>query len=549
MTEIILRPDQLALKEGVYSGWNNGKRNMLAVLPTGGGKSIVSTDITKDKRALQAKQAIIAHRNELVSQMSLHVANRGIHHRIIGPQSMVSQIIANHRREYDGRCFINPDAPTTVAGVDTIISRYDTLKEWGAQQDYWTIDEAHHVLRANKWGKATELFPNAYGLGITASPSRADGQGLGSHADGVFHGMVVGPSTRELMDIGAITDYEYVVPASDFEIDENSITPSGDFSQVKMREASKKSHIVGDVVKEYMRRAYGKRCIVFATDVETANEIANKFGTYGIPAASVSAKTPAATREEYVRRFRDGRLWVLVNVDLFGEGFDVPACEVVSMARPTASLAVFLQQCGRALRTMLGKLYGLIIDHVSNWKRHGLPDKRRIWTLDRREKRGKRPVDPEEIPMTVCKNCSRPYEKVLIACPRCGTVPEVMPSARSQIEQIDGDLILLDRAKLAEMRAAAELESPASVGERVAAVAGAIAGKGAINNQIARIQEQQRLSAAIANWAGLQRALGRDDQQSYRRFYLTLGVDVLTALTLPRAEMEKLANTIEGWLR
>ena len=545
---IVLRPDQQQLKQGIYDGWNSGRRNMLGVLPTGGGKSVIVSDIVSDKNMLGAQQCVIAHRNELIGQMSLHIAARGVKHRIIGPSQMVSQIVAKHRRMFNGFSFVNPTAHCSVAGVDTLMARHDDLKAWAQQQDFWTIDEAHHVTQQNKWGRAVSMFPNAFGLGVTATPQRADGMGLGRHADGVFDDMVLGPSSRELMAINAITDFEYVVPASDFQIDDDAITDGGDFSPKKMRDASKKSHIVGDVVKEYVARAFGKRGIVFATDVETAGEIAANFNTIGIPAASVSAKTPAATRDDYVERFRDGRLWVLVNVDLFGEGFDVPAVEVVMMARPTASLAVFLQQAGRALRTLAGKAFGLIIDHVSNYKRHGFPDKRRYWTLDRREKRAKRAADPEEISLTACRNCSRPYEACLPRCPHCNHEPEIIPGGRGNIEQIDGDLILLDRAKLAELRAAAELEAPADVGRRVSVVAGPYAGKAAINHQIERIAMQQRLDGAIALWAGHQRALGRDDQQSYRRFYLTAGVDVLTARSLPRADMEKLALQIEEWL-
>lgn len=545
---ISLRTDQLKLKQDIYNGWNAGLKNMLTVLPTGGGKSVIVADIVHEKNALGAQQCVIAHRKELVGQMSMHIAARGIKHRIIGPTKTISNIVANHRREFNGYSYINPSASCTVAGVDTLISRFDDLKKWGEQQDDWTIDEAHHVLKHNKWGRAVSLFPNGFGLGVTASPQRADGMGLGRHADGVFDHMIVGPSPRELMEIGAICDYELIVPASDFKIEDDAITNSGDFSQKKMREASKKSHIVGDVVKEYIRWAYGKRGIVFATDVETANEIAQQFKTYGIPAAAVSAETPDGTRDEYVRRFRTGQLLILVNVDLFGEGFDVPAVEVVSLARPTASLAVFLQQCGRALRMFLGKLYGLIIDHVSNYKRHGYPDQQRFWTLDRREKRAKKIPDPEMVELTACRNCSRPYVKALPRCPYCGHAPEISPGGRSNIEVIDGDLILLDRNRLAELRAAGQLENPLDIGERVARAAGPIAAKFHINNQIERIQMQQRLDHAIALWAGHQRRMGRDDQQSYRRFYLTLGMDVLTARTLLRADMEKLATTIEGWL-
>lgn len=548
---IVLRPDQLQLKSGIYAGWARGDTNMLAVLPTGGGKSIVVSDIVNDQNMLGARQCVMAHRVELVSQLSMHVARRGISHRIVAPAAVVSQTVAEHRREFNGHSFINPTANCAVGGVDTLLSRMDLLKDWGAQIDNWTVDEAHHLLRSNKWGKVIELFPRARGLGVTATPSRGDGMGLGRHHDGVFDGMVVGPSMRELISIGALADYEIAIPESDYEIDDADLPPSSDFTTKKMREASQKSRIVGDVVKEYCKRAYGKRAICFTGDVETSGEIAQKFNDAGIPAASVSAKTPAELRAEYIRRFRNGQLWVLVNVDLFGEGFDVPAVEVVIMARPTASLAVYLQQFGRALRVLAGKAYGLVIDHVSNYKRHGLPDKPHYWTLDRREKRGKREKDPEEIELIRCAGCERPYERALPICPHCGTVPVVTPTERGLIEQIDGDLILLDRAKLEEMRKAIILDSPASVGSQAAWVTGNdFAGKGAANRQIEKIAAQQRLSDAIAQWAGVQRHKGRDDQQSYRRFFLTTGVDVLTALSgdRTRADFESLAVKVEGWL-
>ena len=543
---ITLRPDQFNLKLGIYGGWETGKSNMLAVLPTGGGKSIVMSDIILDKYQLGYRQIIMAHRTELVGQMSVHVGRRGIKHRIIAPKNVVRQVIEEHRREFNGYSFVNPTANCSVGGVDTILSRADELKEWAEQQEHWYIDEAHHVLRGNKWGKCVDLFPRALGLGVTATPERADGQGLGIHSDGVFHEMVQGPTIRELIDQGALCDYEIVIPESDFEVPDQ-VAPSGDYSPKKMREASEKSHIVGDVVKEYIKYAMGKRAIVFATDVETSNEISKNFNAQGIAAASVSAKTPPEVRADYIRRFRDGRLTVLVNVDLFGEGFDVPAVEVVIMARPTASLAVFLQQFGRVLRTMFGKQYGLVIDHVSNWKRHGFPDKPRLWTLDRREKRAKKEPDPEDIPLTVCKGCSRPYERFYTACPHCGLEPPIVTAVRN-LEQIDGDLVLLDRAKLEELRKAAELPSPADVAQRTAHVAGGGAGVIAARQQIERIQAQQKLEATINQWAGIQRAKGRSDRESHKRFFIATGVDVLTALAEPRAKMDGLTNTIEGWI-
>ena len=548
MNQIILRPDQFHLKNDVYNGWNSGIKRMLAVLPTGGGKSVVMSDIILDNHNNNANQIIMAHRTELVSQMSIHVAKRGIKHRLIAPKNVISQVIKDHRREFNGFSYINPTANCSVGGVDTINARKDQLKDWAAQQHFWFIDEAHHLLKGNKWGKCVEQFPKAFGLGVTATPSRADGCGLGDHADGVFHQMVQGPTMRQLINSGALCDYEIVCPVSDFEVSDDDFDKNGDMSPQKGRAASKRSHIVGDVVEEYLRYASGKKAIVFATDVETSNEIARKFNDNSISAAAVSAKTPGEVRSEYTRRFRDGRLTVLVNVDLFGEGFDVPGVEVVIMARPTASLGVYLQQFGRVLRVLAGKLFGLVIDLVSNWKRHGLPDKHRVWTLDKREKRSFKEFDPEDVPLKACTNCSRPYEKVMLFCPHCNHIPDVTTSQRQKIEQLDGDLMLLDRQKLEELRKATELPSPADIGQRVRFAAGEYAGKRAVNNQIERIGVQEQLKETIAIWAGYQRSKGRSDRESHKRFFHGAEMTVLDALALPKKDMETMINKIQGWL-
>jgi superfamily II DNA or RNA helicase len=408
------------------------------------------------------------------------------------------------------------------------------------------VHNCHHLLRENKWGTASNMFPHAIGLGVTATPQRADGKGLGVHADGVFHHMALGPTMYDLIEMGNRARYKIVAPPSDFDVDSLHVTATGDFSGKEMREAARKSHIVGDVVQHYLRFAEGMQGITFATDVETANDIAAQFNAAGIPAQSVSAKTPDHIRSEFIRRFKRGALNQLVNVDLFGEGFDLPGLEVVSLARPTMSLAVFLQQVGRALRPSpeTGKTHGLIIDHVGNVKRHGLPDKPRFWTLDAREKRSSKASDPEVIPLTTCLECYQIYERTNASCPYCGHRPE--PTARRRPEQVDGDLTLLDQDVLETMRAAAmkALESPDDVGARAAHVAGIAAGRGAAARQREKIDAQLALREAIAMWAGVQRAKGRDDQDSYRRFYLTYGIDVLSSMSLGRSDAEKLTVDI-----
>lgn len=570
MKNIVLHDYQKSLKADLYQEWITGQKNVLVRLDTGGGKSVIVSDVMLDGHRQGAKQAVIAHRNELVTQMSMHIANRGIPHRIIGSDSTIAQARRQHRAEF-GDTLINPASSTWVVGVDTMVRRRELLEKDFRQIDRWAIDEAHHVIGGieldangqhvknkndeyvfntlpNKWGTAVSMMPFALGAGFTATPLRADGKGLGRSFDGVFDSMVSGPDMRFLIQNGFLSDYEMVCPRSDLEVDDKDKSASGDWSNSTLRKAAKKSHIVGDTVENYCKYAYARRAIVFATDVETAGETASKFNSLGIPTVSLSAKTPTTVREKYIKEFRDGKIWVLINVDLFDEGFDVPACDVVVLARPTGSLGKYRQMVGRALRYVPGKI-ALIIDQVSNVIRHGLPDKNMEWLLARREKRGGKPPDPDEIPLTACVECAKPYEKFRAACPHCGA-QKPLPEPRSRtLEMVKGDLVLLDRATLEKMRQATVLESAASVADRVAVKAGEFAAKGVANRQIEKIQEHGRLVDAINQWAGVERAKGYSDNEIQRKFYLTLGVDVLTALdaSKTRAELEKTRNTIEGW--
>lgn len=546
---IRLRPDQLALQQDVWSAWQSGARDVLAVLPTGGGKSVIASDTVKKFDANGQSTILIAHRQELVGQMSLHIARQGVRHRIIAPKPVVNQIMALHRSKLQGQCYINPTSNNAVAGVDTIVSRETELADLLARFDLCVTDESHHLLRENKWGKARDLCKRALGLGITASPKRADGKGLGRHHDGFFDRMCVGPDMRSLINLQALCDYEIVCPPSDFPLDELKIGESGDITQASMKAASEKSRIVGDVVENYCLHAYGTRAIVFATDVETAGKMADRFNLFGIPAACISAKTHDTVRDDVIRRLEDGRLWVVVNVDLLGEGFDLPAVQTVIMARPTASLAVYLQQFGRALRILAGKLFGLVIDHVSNIKRHGFPDRPQYWSLDRTEK--KRPKDPELVDMIICDNCTKPYEAIKHECPHCRKPPSA-PAGRSPIEIVKGDLTRLDAATLAKMRKATAIASiDEKVSQAVYASGGMVSRKSIAEYQTAAIDAHRQLQDAIAQWAGYQRWKGREDGEIHMRFYHAAGLDVLSALSGDRTKQEyqELTEKVLSWIR
>lgn len=561
MQQITLRPDQQNLKDSIYNDWSTGIKNVLAVLSTGGGKSIIMSDIVKDVYNSGKQSVVMAHRNELISQMSVHIANRGIPHRIIGSDQTVSQITKLHREIY-GQSFVNPSAITAVASVDTINARKETIAPFLLQTNYWFGDEWHHCLRTNKWGKVVDvsedekgqlvgLMPYAQGAGFTATPERADGQGLGREYDGVMDTIRIGLEMRELINRGALSDFEIVCPTSDLEIEDEKVSKNGDWSLQKLKASSKKSHIVGDVVKSYKRYALGKQAICFATDIESANDIANNFNANGIRAEALSSKTLTAVREKFIKDFRNGKLTVLVNVDLFDEGFDVPACEVVIMARPTASLGKYRQMAGRCLRVAEGKAFGLIMDLVSNVKRHGLPDRYIPWTLARRDKRAKQEKDPDEIELRNCLNidCAKPYEAFYTACPYCGCAPPLPEPQDRTLKVVEGDLILLDRATLEEMRKATELETGQDFGRRCAGAAGSAAGMNMMNKQNEKISAQRDLKEAIEQWAGCEIHKGLKQREIEKKFYLIAGCDILTALSNKNRTKDfiEMTETVKGW--
>ena len=525
----------------IYESWKH-VRSTLAVLPTGAGKTVIASSILSAHRG---QGVAIAHRKELVGQMSQTLARFGVSHQVIGQPPLIRWITQNHLAEF-GREYVRPGSPLSVVGVDTLLSQAKNLGGWLQQQTLCFQDEAHHLLRENKWGRAFDLMPNAKLLGVTATPERADGKGLGAHAHGVFDHMVIGPTMRDLIDLGRLAEYEIYAPPSDINLEGVSISKAtGDFSKNQLVNRVHESHIVGDVVEHYVRLALGKQAVVFVTDLDTAAGVAANFVGSGIKAAVVSSKNNDRDRSNLIDQFKRGELQVLINVDLFGEGFDVSAIEVVIFARPTASYAVYAPQFGRALRVLAGKDKAIIIDHVGNVVKHGLPDSPRAWTLDAREKRKAKERDPDLIPLTNCPACTRVYEKVYPSCPYCGHSP--VPLIRSGPEFVDGDLVLLDADTLADMRKDIEAvdKSPATIFSKLKhGGAHDLAAQGAAKQQRLRYEMQTQLRGSISLLAGYHRADGMGDREIHRRFYFRYGVDVRTAQALGRREAEELMTKI-----
>ena len=556
-----LRPFQADLERRVYEAWNAGALNVMPVAATGSGKTVLLSKVLYDE---PGASIAIAHRQELVSQISIALARNGVRHRVVGAKkgSPLIRVISALQVAELGYSFFDPNAKTGVGGVDTVI-RMDASDPWFKQIRLQVQDEAHHVLKTNKWGQAAAMFPNARGLLPTATPLRADGKGLGRHADGLVDAMLLAPSMRDIIDMGYLTDYRIFAPPSDLDLTQVALSQAtGDYNADQLRKAVHKSHITGDVVAHYLKLAPGKLGVTFAVDVEAATEIAAAFRAAGVPAEVVSAKTPDALRAQILRRFKAREVMQLVNVDLFGEGFDLPAIEVVSFARPTESFALFSQQFGRALRLMLSreelrgydllsdegrraviaassKPVAFIIDHVNNTLRHGLPDARREWSLDRRERKSGGKSDA--IPLRVCinENCMQPYERIYKCCPYCGHYPP--PPSRSAPEFVDWDLLELDAETLAALRGEiARIDGDAVIpyGAKPEVV-------GAVKRRHwERREAQGALRNVIAWWAGLETAQGRGESESYRRFYHKFGVDVANAQTLNAREAGELAERV-----
>ena len=526
--------------------------NLLWNVPTGGGKTVLMGDTIQQ---FNTATCAIAHRQELVSQISLALNRENIPHGILAPKKTQQQIIKLHHDTH-GYSRYNYRSDVRVAGVDSLRD-YDTKDRWLAQVGLVVQDEAHHVLKANKWGRAMALFPNARGLFLTAHAIRADGCGLGRSASGLVDRLVLGPSCRDLISRGFLTDYDVYWPQSDLDFSDVQISrETGEYIQPQLRAATHRSkQLVGDVVAQYLKYAEGKLGVTFAVDIEDAKKIATAYNAAGVRAEIITSKTPIDVRGKFMRMFRLRQLQQLVSVDCLGEGVDVPAIEVVSMARRTASFQVFAQQLGRALRVMVSddqarnwatygdierlvriaasaKKKAIVIDHVGNTayfaQYHGRPCSRQQYDLDDRDSMpARRAIDS----LRPCLECAKPYERFLVACPYCGTVPEI--ATRGLPEQVEGDLVLMDPAAIEALKVnIAQIDGPAP---DVSGLPRVIA-----NTQLARHRDKQfhqaTLRHAMTIWGGWRKHLGEEDRVAHRRFYAMFGVDVLTAQALGVAD-------------
>jgi superfamily II DNA or RNA helicase len=541
-----LRPYQEKFNADIYKAWENAQ-NVLAVAATGSGKTVSFSSILQAERG---PSLAVVHRDHLVAQISMSLAKFGVNHRLYAGLPTVKWIASIQAKEF-GRTFIDPTASCTVAGVDKLYSDWKDIKPWLQSIRRCVWDEAHHVQADNKWGKVASGMINAENLGVTATPVRTDGGGLGrACGDGIFDIIVESALMRWLIDHpeNYLADYRVICKDSDINIEAINISKStGEYVQKGDKgliAAVRRSHIVGDVVKEYMEYAEGKRGATFATDLDTAEDLAAAYIKAGIPAVTMSYKTKGPERYNHIKDFIDGKLLQIVNVDLFGEGFDVPALEVVSMARPTQSYNVFGQQFGRPLRPKPDGGKGIILDHVGNVLRHGLPDKPKVWTLDRRagQPKSKGPSDYK-----VCPLCHEPYERIYPVCPHCRKKPPI--ANRSGPQFVDGDLTELSPEVLRALRSGKDqIDKDVDLIRDKAMMATFDQRKAdsAAKHHLRKQTAQASLREAMGIFGALHRREGNPDAMSYRVFYHRYGIDILSAQGLDRAKAEALEKKVRS---
>lgn len=540
-----------------------GKRNVMVVIPTGGGKTVCMGD---KARKHDGWGVSMAHRKELVGQISKAFAREGIVHSVAAPKPTVLDIQAEHYEEF-GRSYINQNkADWTIASVDTVKSKNSDWGDRFKRSTMGIIDEGHHALKTNKWGQVFNFFsPECKGLLYTATPCRADGAGLGRDFDGIVDAMIEGPGMRWCIDNGYLTDYDYRgFKVRDLDLSKVKKTSTGELSKEEAAALMRSSkYFVGEVVETYVSEAMGKLGVCFAQNIEEAQKLTDKFNASGVPAALVTADTPSAERRNILRRFRARELLMLVNVDLFGEGFDLPAIEIVIMARATASFSLYAQQWGRVLRLMISPILaaawdtytplqrlmlisqsekprGIIHDHVGNLIRHeGPPDRHRLWSLASRSRGGA----DDGIPLRTCDNkkCAKHFERIKHTCPHCGKrqdPPEVGSGSKGP-EFVDGDIYLYSDEELAKLRGDAnKIDRPMFVPIHLQ---GTAAGRNIANCQAALQREQRNLRHAMNCWAG---TFNEDQESLTMRFFHTFKLDTLAAMGLNAADARELRERI-----
>lgn len=387
---IKLRDYQLEMLEAARASYRAGHKRPCLVAPCGAGKTVIVAEMARLSTERGNQVLFLAHRRELIEQTERTFRAAGVDMDLC-----------------------------EVGMVQTMCRRLDRIRA----PNLIIVDENHHA-KAASYRKVLDAFPQAMGIGVTATPVRLDGSGLGDVNDDLVQGV----TAKWLIENGYLAPYKYFAPTV---ADLSGVKINhGEFDAKQTEGILVQRAIFGDVIAHYRKLANGCKAICYCTTLEHSRQTAAAFNAAGIPAAHIDGDTDKAERADIVQRFRDGEITVLCNVDLISEGFDVPDCSCAILLRPTHSLTLYIQQSMRCMRFMPGKT-AIIIDHVGNYARHGMPDDDREWKLDAQKK--KRGQQKNTFFIKQCDECYAVMPSDATVCPECGYV---FPKKERTIEEI-----------------------------------------------------------------------------------------------------------------
>ena len=402
-----LRAYQSTGLTSIRESLREGSHAPLYVLPTGGGKTIVFSEVARGARAKGNRVLILVHRREILEQTLSKLWSFGITAGQIAPGMPQTHELVQ------------------VAMVQTLRNRLARIP----RPDLIVIDEAHHALADNTWGKVLAYWRDVPRLGVTATPERLDGRGLGES----FDTMIEGPSIHTLIADGWLSVPVIYRPPN--EVVERFHVKRGDFDKTEQTEAMSRKTIVGDVIEHYREHLNGAPTVAFCVSVDHAKLMAEQFRQAGYRSEAIWGNMERRKRDAIIGGMRDGSMQVVCSCDVISEGVDVPAMAGAILLRRTMSLAVYLQQAGRALRVDPGKKRAVILDHVGNYYLHGHVLAERQWSLDS----GKRDPRKEEPPTTTtCPKCYGVWPGRPRTCPSCG---HSFTEAEAQERQVEFETI------------------------------------------------------------------------------------------------------------
>jgi superfamily II DNA or RNA helicase len=410
MSEIILRDYQVEAKNVLREMFTGGHRKSLIVLPTASGKTVFFVDLTRATVQRGKTVTILVHRQELLQQTSDTLFAFGVDHSIIAPGSKVY------------------NTPVQVAMIQTLNRRLD---KW-EKPDLLICDEAH-LSRAKTWKNVIDST-GGFVLGVTATPCRLDGKPLGD----IYSKMWVGPSTGDMIKNGYLS--KFVVYRGSAPDTKNIKISMGNYNQKELNVATDNKQLIGDSVEHYRDICDGEPAIAFCTSIVHAEHTAEMFNSSGYKFKVLHGELDKKTRNDIIKELSTGAINGITSVNCVSEGTDIPVVSVAILMRPTLSLAMHLQQVGRALRISEGKTRAVILDHSGNTHRHGMPDTPRDWSLDTKIQQGKKSAPADQEAWRECPKCFGYIPMNETTCPQCGA--EYVRKEIEMIQTIAGKLEL-----------------------------------------------------------------------------------------------------------